>query len=357
MSAWAPLALTVVTAALLALPVTPALLELWRREDATPLPTTRHDGRIGNFAEIFRGRLEPFRPQLERCEAVGEVSRASAEGMEIMLVGASDFDFHPQTTEGVNALMLGQSAAIPAGRVVEADVYADGTLELGPGAALRAGLASSDIKLGENSSVLRWLHADGNVYLRRGSTAYGRLSAGESIGLERGCGFERMHAPRIFTVDGEDGMVSSRTHLRQNRADMGHLADDVLDSSRPRIRVQGNFVLPAGETLNANVIATGEVRVGAGARLLGSAKSYGDTVIAEDACVHGSIVCRETVRLGERSFVAGPVMAEGDVMIARGSRVGGPDALTTISSRGAQIAAGCQLHGTIWARVRGSVEG
>ena len=36
MSAWAPLALTSLTAALLALPVTPALYELWKRADAAP---------------------------------------------------------------------------------------------------------------------------------------------------------------------------------------------------------------------------------------------------------------------------------------------------------------------------------
>ena len=95
---------------------------------------------------------------------------------------------------------------------------------------------------------------------------------------------------------------------------------------------------------------------GPGARLLGSAKSYKDTVVDEAACVHGSIVSGGTMRLGPRCFVAGPLMAENDVLIARGSRVGRPDALTTISSRGVQIAAGCQLHGTVWARARGIVE-
>jgi hypothetical protein len=355
MSAWAPLALTSLTAALLALPVTPALYELWKGADADPLPTSRHDGRIGNFAEAFRLRLRPLLPQLEQCRNQRELSRISIEGMEVLLVGRDDFDFDPRLTEGISAVMLSEAALIPPGYVVEADVYTGIGLDLGERAALRAALCEGDIILGENSAVLRWLHADGSIFLRRGSNAYGRLSAGRSIRLEPECGFERMSAPQITTVDTDqrdDSPAQRDARELQPPPDVC----DMFVSSRPRLRIQGNFVLPAGETLNANVIATGELRIAAGAHLFGSAKSYKDTVIDKDACVHGSIVSGETVRLGPRCFVAGPLMAESNVLIARGSRIGGPDALTTISSCGIQIAAGCELHGTLWARVRGSVE-
>jgi hypothetical protein len=365
MSAWAPLALTAVTAALVALPVTPALYELWKRGDAIPLPTSRHDGKITNFSESFHSRLEPLLPQLQQCHSGREVSRTRLPGMDVLLVGSENFDFNPRLTDGADAVMFSRDTVIPAGRVVNFDVYAEGALELGEGATLRAAKIARDMNLRKNSKVLRWLHADGSVEMGQGSTAYGRFSAGQSILLERGCGFERMHAPQILTVDTEQdsgGFIPSRTHVCQaeasgisNQFNSDQFGGD--SAPRPRIRVQGNFSLPPGETLNANVIATGELHLGRGSRLLGSAKSYKDAVVEDDACVHGSIVSRETVHLGPRSFVAGPIMAEGDVLIARGSRVGAPDALTTISSCGIQIAPGCQLHGTVWARVRGSVEG
>lgn len=356
MSSWAPLALTGLTAALLALPVTPALYELWKRSDATPLPTSRHDGRIANFAEAFRSRLQPLLSQLEQCRNQGEISRTCIEGMEVLLVGNDDFNFDPRLTDGISAVMLGGAALIPAGYVVEADVYTETGLDLGERAALRAALCEGDIILGKNSAVLRWLHADGSIFLRPGSTVYGRLSAGRSIRLEPGCAFERMSAPQIVTVDSEheDSIPPMQgTQESDSSADV----DDLFTPSRPRLCIQGNFVLPAGETVNANVIATGDVHCGRGSRLLGSAKSYKNTVIDEDAQVHGSIVSGGTIRLGPHSFVTGPLMAEGDVLIACGSRVGSTDALTTISSCGVQIATGCQLHGTVWARVLGSVEG
>ncbi|MGA8539341.1 MAG: hypothetical protein WB566_07565 [Terriglobales bacterium] len=371
MTSWAPLALTTVTAGLLALPITPALYELWKRGDATPLPTSRHDGRIRNFAEAFQLRLEPLRPQLERCRAKGETSRTSLEGMEVLLVGGnvggsiscdSDvFDFHKQLTKGIAALMSGGDVEIPAGRVVDADVYADGRVSLGEGAALRAAACRDDIILGKNSVVLRWLHTQASIYLRRGSIACGRLSAGQSIELEPETGFHHMHAPRILTVeDGSGSFSTSRFHDCNSGAIGNDSITDSVNAFKPeqrRFRIHGNFVLPAGETLNANVIATGDLRLCPGARLFGSVKSYGETILEKDACVHGSIVSRRTVRLGPCSFVVGPVIAEDEVLIAAGTLVGGRNALTTISSRVVQIAAGCELHGTVWARTRGTVEG
>lgn len=363
---WAPLALTAVTAVMVVLPITPALYELWKRGDASPLSTSRHDGRIANFADVMQTRLEPLRAQLERCRAGREVSRTSLAGMEILIVGAENFDFADEQIRGVSTLMFSDAAQIPAGKVVDADVYADGPINIGEGGALRAAVGHDDIILGKNSSVLRWLHGSGNVYLRPASSVYGRLSAGQSIRLERGCAFQHMHAPQILTIDSDEtrALATSGTHVCQARKDsQKDLQEDpdpemhdVFALSRPRLRVEGDFVLPPGETLNANVIATGELHIGRGARLLGSAKSYKDTVIDEDACVHGSIVCGGTVWLGPRTFAAGPVMAESNVLIARGARVGEPDAPTTISSTGANIAGGCQLHGTVWARVRGSIE-
>jgi hypothetical protein len=360
---WAPLALTAVTAALLVLPVTPALYELWKRSDASPLPTSRHDGRIANFADVLRTRLEPLRPQLERCRAEHIVSRESLAGMEVLLVGTDNFDFDSEQTQGISTLMFGERAQIPASKVVDADVYADGPILLGENAALRAAFGRDDIILGKNSTVLRWLHGDGNIYLRPGSTVYGRLSAGQSIRLERGCAFQHMHAPQILTFDSDDthAHATADSHVCQAQKGLEENAErgvtgDIFASTRPRLRVEGDFALPPGETLNANIIATGELHIGRGARLLGSAKSYKDTVIDEDACVHGSIVCGGTVWLGPRTFAAGPVMAENDVLIARGACVGSPDAPTTISSSGANLAAGCQLHGTVWARVRGNIE-
>jgi cytoskeletal protein CcmA (bactofilin family) len=365
----APLELITVTATLLALPVMPAINELRTRRDAAPLPTSRHDAKIANFAEAFASRVESLAPEFENRPKHHEPARISVEGMEALVVGADGFDFPPVLLQGITTIICASAVLIPPGWVVDADVYARSSLELGNDAALRAAFGNGNITLGENSAVLRWLDAEGSIYLRQGSTSFGRLSSRQSITLERGCAFQHLHAPQILTtLTGREDSASSTllpdiVELNVGQIKINEEADsdspqgaDVAKSSRPRLRIKGDFVLPAGETLNANVIATGSVRLEPGTRLFGSAKSYKDVVVEENACIHGSVICGKTARLGSRAFVVGPVMAEGDVMIARGSRVGTPGALTTVSACGIQLEPGCQLHGTVRARIRGSVE-
>lgn len=368
MALWAIFALTGATAALLGVPVAPALFELRKRNDVTPLPTSRDDGEITNLAEAFSARMKALHPQLEYCAEQRTIIRAGLENTEVLLVGLPSFDLAAELTRGVAAAMCSDSVTILADQVIDADVHAERELRLQPNAALRAGIGAEAI-LGPDSTVLRWLHARGSVHLLRRSSVYGRLSAEHSIHLQPGCVFEHMHAPQIHVAEHEpmekQSGIQCRRLLRQSAChiceiELNHEHEpgdwhDIFAAYRRRIRHANDFLLPAHQTLNANVIATGAVRFGSHSRFIGSSKSYKNTFVEEGACIHGSLVCGGTLYLGERSSVTGPVMAEQDVVIASGARVGRPDALTTIAARNIKLATGCQLHGTVWARVRGTV--
>jgi predicted acyltransferase (DUF342 family) len=258
---------------------------------------------------------------------------------------------------------------IPAGVVVPADVYAEKNLTLGGGSALRAAFAHGDITVSTNSAILRWLHAEGRIFLAEGSAAYGRLSAAEAIYLQPGCSFQHMHAPSILTVRGDGGSAAADLPMSdvsvngQAKSTTAKVFDarpvvigDEPFASRRRVRVRGDFVLPRGETMKANLIATGDLRLASGSRFCGSAKSYRDTVVEQGATVEGSIISGRRLHLGSQCFVAGPILAEREVVVSRGVRVGTLDALTTISCSVVRIASECRLHGTVWARVRGLVE-
>lgn len=356
-----PMGLISVTAALLAVPVVPAFHELHKRNDAGPLPTSTHDGRIENFAERFRSQVEPLRAELEQCCASGEVRRTQAPGIEVLLLGRDDFDFDPMSMQAITTV-LASHLHVPCGRTVHADLYSAGDLSVGEGSVIRAAQSEGDIRLGPNSTALRWVHAGGRVHLQQGSTSYGRLSALDSILLEPGSSFEHMHAPLITTAepDREDepslgGRARAREFSRNKSDRQATPGIGDVFRSHPRVRVHGDFLLPAGETSMGNVIATGSVGVGARSKLLGSVKSYQDMFVDEGARVQGSIICGGTLYLGSNCFVAGPVMAERDVVISAGVSVGTAGGLTTISSHTVQMARECRVHGTIWARVRGSV--
>jgi hypothetical protein len=368
MASWAPLGLISVTAALLAVPVTPALYELRKRSDVAPLPTSRHDGWIENFSEVFCSRVKPLLLQLDQCRAQQMVSRTNHDGTEVLLVGRDDFDFDSAQMRGIAAVLC-SNPTIPAGRAVQSDVYAEHNLTLDGGSVVRAAFAHGDIALSTNSAVLRWMHAEGRIFLAEGSVVYGRLFAAEAIYLEPGSSFQHLHAPSILTVRADGGRAMADLPMSDAGANGSEKAvisgasdpraaviGDEPFAFRRRVRVDGDFVLPPGETLNANVIATGDLRLGSGSRLFGSAKSYRDTAVEQGATVAGSIISGRTLHLGPRCFVAGPILAERDVVVSRGARVGSLDALTTISCSTVRMAGDCRLHGTVWARVRGHVE-
>jgi predicted acyltransferase (DUF342 family) len=366
MASWAPLGLISVTAALLAVPVAPALYELRKRGDVAALPTSRHDGRIENLSEVFCSRVEPLLLQLDQCRAQRKVSRTNLDGTEVLLVGRDDFDFDSAQMRGIAAVLC-SNPMIPAGRAVQSDVYAEQNLTLGGGSAVRAAFAHGDITVSTNGAVLRWMRAEGRIFLAERSAVYGRLSAAEVIYLQPGCSFQHMHAPSVLTVRVDGGGAAADLTMAATRGPAKSVTFEVSDATpvligdepfapRQRVRVEGDFVLPPGETMNANVIATGGLRLASGSRLFGSAKSYRDTVVEQDATVVGSIVSGRMLHLGPRCFVAGPILAERDVVVCRGVRVGTLEALTTISCRAVRIASECRLHGTVWARIRGHVE-
>jgi predicted acyltransferase (DUF342 family) len=253
--------------------------------------------------------------------------------------------------------MCRNTAFIPAGQLVNADIWSLGDLQVGPEAVLRAGLACGDVRLEQNSMVLRWLHSGAKVYVQQGSFAQNRLSADQSILLEPGCRFERLHAPTVLVSQRSQGESELLSASNAGALTSAHESDDTdLFDARPRMRVQGDFVVPAGDSLRANVIATGEFRVERGASFFGSVKSYRDTVIGEGASVHGSIACGGTAYVGHEAVLSGPLMAEEDVYLSRGSCVGSLNCLTTVAACRVRLSRGCRIHGTIWARVEGRVE-
>jgi len=197
--------------------------------------------------------------------------------------------------------------------------------------------------------VLRWLHARGSIHLQENSAAYARLAAELSIVLERRCKFQRIQAPDIWTVDPGGRWFHEVTDSSCEDE------SDLFASSRQRIRKHGDFVLPDQAILNANVIATGELRFGRDVRFTGSAKSHKDAFLGDGAHVNGSIVCGGTLHIGERCFIAGPIMAEHEILMGNGSYVGAPNALTTIASQVVTIGHGCRICGSVWARVGGRV--
>lgn len=351
MAELAPLMLFSITGAMVALPLSPAVIELLRRQDAGPLRTRTDDGRIGNYAQAFRRYIASSQPVIARCGARSSLEEVRlCDGQYALVVGATghcneiDLDFP-------NSVLFSRAAWLRDGQRFMKDVYAADVLHSGKRTIFRAVLGEKDIFLGEGTQVLRWLHAEGNVAAEAGCTLFGRLSAGESINLSTSCRFERVQAAAICAVS-----AGQTLSCLQERPPAPALKPRKTTEKLGRSRVDGDVHLRLGEMFLGNIIATGSVHVEKDTQIIGSAKAHGKITLHDRAQVHGAVVGNGSVRTGSDCYVEGPLLTEGEIYLGPGTRVGTPNAPTTVSAPRIHLGSGCVVYGTLWAKVEGRVE-
>ncbi len=303
--------LLALTGTLLALPLTPAMRELLSRRDAHALPIQAATEHMTDLATGFRASL---------------LGRTGSR---------------PATT-----LVFEGDVVLDAGLFFPDHIYAKNNLATQGRNVFAAILCDKNVCLGESSRLLRWLHAEEVITIQPGCILGGRVSAGERVVLGAGCSFERVHAPKIVTggVDTAAGEAPDPD-------------EPVGDRVTNRIVVQKDFMLRPGEFLRSNVVARRRIELAQGTQVVGSLKSKAAMELGSGVLVQGSLVSASDLRIGQSGFVLGPVLAERELVIGSGTHIGTPGHLTTVSAPRIRIAPGACIHGTLWAREEGLVEG
>jgi cytoskeletal protein CcmA (bactofilin family) len=344
---WGPFALTAVAGAMVALPLTPALLELRQRRDAAAIPTQQHNADTRNFALAFRDYVRPLLPELAECARAGALRTVALPGGIRAILAGNGTPTEFVSGARIDTLLLCyEKTILPDRLTITGDVYANDTLVGGQFNVFRAALAERDLFLGEGSYVLRWAHAEDAIYAARGTTLYGRASAGGAIHLAPGCRFERMRARRIVTDSGDgDPLPVVAVYSDFSTVDFPLLRRRILDGSG----------LAAGEVVDTNIIAVRDLRIGEGCHVLGSIKGHGDVEVARGAKLEGSVVAAGVLRIAAGTVVRGPVLSEREIHIESNVQIGGPECPSTVSAPRIHIAPGVALHGTVWAREGGYI--
>jgi cytoskeletal protein CcmA (bactofilin family) len=354
--------LILLTATVFALPFMPAMLELRWQTDAEPLRVVRaYDHDIRHFARGFRGYLRAQFPDLGSAQPGGESEIGTLpDGTRFLFVNSNRvpiFTYRERNEGVVNKVIIANTALdLPDGMTLLLEAYSTDWVRGGIGGVYRGVFGERDVTLGPESVVLRWLHAEGSVDVGRDSVLYGRLSAEQLAVIGDFCEFERVQAPRI-----EFGALAPE---HATPATSGAELHAVQENWSPRARaersgnrwlVRGNVTIPEAAVFDADLVATGMVRVETGARVRGSLKGRTGLSLADDVRVGGSVVSANWLNIGRRCSVQGPVIAEGEVRILAGSVIGSYDRPTTITAPRIVVSPGVVAHGQVWAREMGIV--
>lgn len=330
------------------LPLLPALRELFRPTDIMPLQVVGRDAAdVALFARGFQAYLTR---QLGRLptDAPAELLGKLPDGTPFCRGPRLPEDLAAQATrdDGLDrVVVLSSAAALPGGGTFLREVYAQAAVAGGPSTIYRALLGDASLTLGPDSTVLRWIHARGELLVGDHSLLAGRASSDQAIRLGTGVSFDRLAAPRIVVAGGSEV---------PDLADAAPPSAFALPPDRARpigdhARVEGDLALPPGARYAGHLVVTGSLELGPGAQVTGNVKAHGPVTIADGAVVAGAVVSRISVTTGLRARVDGPVVAEMAVSLGPGTVVGEPQRPTSIAAPRVTAEAGVTLHGLVTA--------
>jgi hypothetical protein len=356
-----------------ALALLPAIRELAARTDVEPLRLRRGGGDVRHFALTFKEFVDAeldARPPETAAPRPGGSAIQLRDGQPAWLVPATvgqvtfPVGRMPQGTLASHVVLSEAELAVPNGSSLLKELYVAKALSGGVDCTYRAVLSLNDVSLGARSSVLRWIDASGRLEVGERSVLYGRASAGSVMRLMDGVRFQRVAAPTISF--GTPGVPSYDPSAHPSaaletpvagvslvpRARMAIVAGTRTPLEPPpgviesfgRWLIEGDFVVPDGEYVAKDLVVTGVLHIGAGARVLGAVKSahlFGGPA----AIYNGAVIATHQMELGAGSEVAGPIVVEGEVLLGAGSRVGSLEHPTTISAVSVLVGRDSTVHG------------
>ena len=348
----AVVALLFLTGALFLLPLLPAMLELRRKADALPLSLIQHHaGEIRYFADSFRAYLQPLGPTLQECGASGRnASGVMPDGTNYLVLGSgSEAVVLPlQQQDGICPVLIASATDLSLSKdsCFSKDIYSSGRFIGGDNNHYRALLAEKEAYLGKTSSVMRWVHAGGELSADSGCKLAARVSSDSRIRLAPGCSFQRLNAPRI-----EFGQQAAENPTQP----LSPVPEIPLSMKPQRVVHDGDFEIRCGAAFCGDLVVRGKLRVGSGARVYGSVKSQKDMVLGSGARVEGSLVSGGKLFIGASCLIHGPVIAEREVHVQTGTQCGHPETPTTVSALRIEAEEGVLVFGSLWAREHGKV--
>jgi cytoskeletal protein CcmA (bactofilin family) len=342
---------------LLMLPFVPGMMELRRKQDAEPLRVVRnYEVNVMHFANRFREFIDTqFGQDLETVQNQAQTKPGKLDnGSEYCVLGpdmAIPFEEAENRSQETNRMFLAASDLSLSGNMRYLnELYANGTITGADESTYRAMLAGADIRLGQNSTLLRWMHAK-DIQIASGGVMYGRVSADRRIVITGPSRFQRLNAPQILFGK---NMPPEQTGPARQEIQPEDLTVKV-EEAVGRWLIEDDLELADNSRIHASLVVTGNLRLGNNCEIYGSIKSHKPLHIQEGCIIHGSVVSVQDIHIGAGASIMGPLISEANIHIASNCRLGADSAPTTISAQEIHFQPDCVVHGTVWARSAGTL--
>ena len=326
------------------LPLLPAILELFRPSDVTPLRVVPRDaGDVAFLAKGFRhylGRQMDLLPSATPADFLGRLP----DGTHFARVKAGPSVLRPGDNGAVQERVVRVDApiALAGDQTFLQEVHATEDFAGGPRSVYRALLGERRVTLGERSRVLRWVHAGGPLSVGAHSVLQGRVSSDQSVVVGQDVEFDRIGAPEIRTAGPTAPPGTAPTTIWELPKGARKIGD--------HHRIDGNLEIGPGVRVGGSLVVAGRLVIREGAEVRGSVKAHGDVTVERGAAIRGSLVGQGDLVIGPAVEVLGPVIGEGAVSLGDGCTVGRLDAQTTVAAGSLRVGHGVAVFGQLIAR-------
>ncbi len=326
------------TLAWIAIPFVPALMELLRPQDAAPLNAVGQDtGSLTYFATSFTARMTS-----EGLLGTSVPPRLS-DGSVVRVHNAMT-PLAPSREPITDVVVLMDDTPTADGLVIATECLARRTLHGGANCSYRAILGQRDVRLGEGSTVLRWVHANGRLEAATGTRLMGRATSDREILLSAGVQFDRLDAPMVRVGGGG----TLETPILPLSAYPPFVPEKAIALGAGYWRVRGNLIVPPDTSVAGSIIVLGNVVVGEGARVEGSLKAHGTMHVKSRAVIMGAVAARGRIVVEDGARLSGPVISESSIVIGA-SVVGVGSQRTTVTAPRVELRSGATVYGAVMA--------
>ena len=320
------------------IPFIPAMFELLRPKDASPLNAVGQDsGQLTYFATSFTDRMTS-----EGLLGTSVPPRLS-DGSAVRVHNAMQ-PLAPSRDPITDVVVLMDDTPIAGGTNIATECLARRTFHGGPNCSYRAVLGQRDVQLGSGSTVMRWVHANGRLEAASGTRLLGRATSDREILLEPDVQFDRLDAPMVRVGGGG----TFETPIMPVSAYTPFTPEKAILLAPGYWRVKGDLVVTSDTSLAGSIIVIGDVIVSEGARVEGSIKAHGTIHVKSGAVVMGSLAARGRIVIEDGARLSGPIISESLVIIGA-AVVGIASMRTTVAAPRIELRTGATIYGAVMA--------
>ncbi len=320
------------------LPLLPGVIEIFRRSDISALKIwQQHSNRPQSFAINFASKVN----EIINHNRHGSIK----DGEPYQIIG--NLKRHLIRSDLPGIALIEDNATID--RYVNAshEIYVNGNLICKGNNILRALFVEHQLHLGENTSLLRWVHAK-NIYVEKHSRLQGRVTADENIYFNGNAQFSYLHAEQIHF-----GVVKDVSRFATKEISLSQLAKFnrvPYQIQSNRLIIFGDCLIPENRYVRGDIVVHGKLKVMSGAHIDGNIKAHKNIYLLPSVIVQGAITGKTNTYVHANCSINGPLVTEIKLSIDSNSIIGCRGQKTSVAADLIKIKHSCLIYGTLRAK-------